>query len=84
MDGRKNNGGTKGNKGGRRPRKEDAALVKKLSKYDDVATKALIDAVKEGESWAVKLFMEYRYGKPVNRIEGNVDVDVLIDMAAWQ
>jgi len=78
-----NRGGAR--KGAGRKRKDvEQKLVETLTAYDEVAMEALIDAVKDGESWAIKLFMEYRYGKPVARIEGNVDMDVLIDMSAWE
>jgi len=78
-----NRGGAR--KGAGRKRKDvEQKLVETLTAYDEVAMESLIDAVKDGESWAIKLFMEYRYGKPVARIEGSVDVDVLIDMSEWQ
>jgi hypothetical protein len=64
MDGRKRNKGTKGNKGGRPPKAEEQELVEKLSPLDDKAFKALDKGLQEGKNWAVKLYFEYRYGKP--------------------
>jgi len=66
-DGRKNNGGNKN--AGRKPKADEQKLIEKLSPLDDIALKALENALKEEESWAVKLFMEYRYGKPTQKVE---------------
>lgn len=64
-DGRKNNGGhsTKG-KAGRKPKAEEQALIEKLSPLQDEAYKALKNALKDEQGWAIKLFFEYMYGKP--------------------
>ena len=72
MDNRKNNGGhsTKG-RAGRKPKADEQKLIERLSPLDDDAFKALKNAVQDNESWAVKLFMEYRYGKPKQQIEQN-------------
>ena len=69
LDGRKNNGGTKGNKGGRKPKAVEQKLVERLSLLDDKAYKALDNGLMDDQSWAVKLFMEYRLGKPKQQIE---------------
>ena len=61
MDGRINNGGH--SKGGRKPKAEEQQLVEKLTPFEPAALKALKTAVKEGQSWAVKLYFEYKYGK---------------------
>ena len=70
MDGRKNNKGVVG-KAGRKPKAEEQMLIEKLSPFEDVALKKLEDAVKSGENWAIKLYFEYRYGKPRQTIEQN-------------
>jgi hypothetical protein len=72
MDGRKNNGGhsTKGF-AGRKPKAEEQALIERLSPFEDVAVKKLEMAVRNGENWAIKLYFEYRYGKPRQTIEQN-------------
>lgn len=63
-DGRKNNSGTKGNKGGRPPKADEQKLIEKLSPLEPKAFKALEDALDDGQNWAVKLYFEYVYGKP--------------------
>lgn len=64
-DGRKNNGGhsTKG-KAGRKPKCEEQTLIERLTPLEDEALEALKDGLKDGQHWAVKLFMQYRYGMP--------------------
>ena len=64
MDNRKNNTGTLGNKGGRPPKADEMVLVERLSPLDNDALEQLKKAINEGKPWAVKLFFEYRYGKP--------------------
>ncbi len=66
-DGRKNNGGNKN--AGRKPKAEEQQLVEKLTPHEPTALKALGDALKDGQGWAVKLFMEYKYGKPKQTID---------------
>jgi len=70
MDGRKNNGGhsTKG-VAGRKPKSEEQALIEKLSPLEEKAFKALDNAITDGQNWAVKLWFEYMYGKPKERVE---------------
>lgn len=70
MDGRKNNKGVAG-KAGRKPKAEEQALIERLSPFEDVAVKKLEMAVRHGETWAIKLYFEYRYGKPRQTIEQN-------------
>lgn len=70
MDGRKNNGGAR--KGsGRKPKAEECKLIEKLSPLQNDAYEALKNALKNEDSWAVKLFFEYMYGKPKQQIEQN-------------
>lgn len=69
MDGRRNNKGKKGNKGGRKPKADEQQLVERLTPLEDKGFKALQDGLDDGQSWAVKLFLEYRYGKPKQQIE---------------
>lgn len=70
MDGRRNNGGhsTKG-KAGRKPKADEQKLIERLSPLSDVAYKALTNALKDEQSWAVKLWFEYMYGKPKEKVE---------------
>ena len=66
-DGRKSNGGHK--TAGRKPKADEQKLIEKLTPLEDTAYKALGDGLKDGQSWAVKLFLEYRYGKPKQSVE---------------
>lgn len=70
MDNRKNNGGhsTKGF-AGRKPKSEEQALIEKLSPLEEKAFKALENAIKSEQNWAVKLWFEYMYGKPKEKVE---------------
>jgi hypothetical protein len=75
-DGRKNNGGhsTKG-KAGRPPKADEQKLIETLSPLMPAAYKALESALKEEQSWAVKLAMEYFYGKPHQTVDNNIKVE---------
>ena len=70
-DGRKNNGGTKGNNGGRPPKADEQKLIERLSPLADSGYKALKKAIEADQGWAVKLFFEYMYGKPKQVIDQN-------------
>ena len=68
-DGRKNNGGHKN--AGRKPKADEQQLIERLSPLDDVAFNALKNGLEDDQSWAVKLFLEYKYGKPKQTIDQN-------------
>ena len=68
MDKRKNNGGAREG-AGRKPKSDEQAMIERLSPMDDDAFKALKESVKNNDSWAVKMFFEYRFGKPKQQIE---------------
>lgn len=68
-DGRKNNGGNKN--AGRKPKAEEQKLIEKLTPLAPAGYKALKNALKNEQGWAVKLFFEYMYGKPKQSIEQN-------------
>ena len=64
--------GTRGGKregAGRKSKAYEQKLIEKLTPMEKDALNALNKAVKKGESWAVKLFMEYMYGRPKEKIE---------------
>jgi len=63
-DGRKNNKGTKGNKGGRKPKAEEQKLVEKLTPFEPAALRVLGANIQSGEKWAIELFFKYMYGMP--------------------
>jgi len=69
MDGRINNKGTKGNKGGRPSKAEEQKLIENLTPMNPVALKSLEIGLKNKEQWAVKLFFEYFYGRPQQRVD---------------
>ena len=69
MDKRKNNGGH--SNGGRKPKAEEQKLVEKLSPLEPKAYQALEDAIDDNQSWAVKIFFEYMYGRPKQQIDQN-------------
>ena len=69
MDGRINNKGTKGNKGGRPSKAEEQKLIENLTPMNPDALKSLEIGLKNKEQWAVKLFFEYFYGRPQQRVD---------------
>ena len=77
MDGRKNNKGTKGNKGGRPSKAEEQKLIQKLTPFNDLALKALQEGLQKKEQWSVKLYFEYFYGKPQQRVDVTTNDDSL-------
>lgn len=68
MDKRKNNGG-KREGAGRKPKADEQKLIERLTPMSDKAYKALEDAVEDGQNWAVKMWFEYMYGKPKEKLE---------------
>lgn len=69
MDGRVNNKGTKGNKGGRPPRAEEHEILARLSPLEDKFIQAMERGLEQTQGWAVKIFAEYYWGKPKERVE---------------
>ncbi|MFA5243695.1 MAG: hypothetical protein WC380_00205 [Pedobacter sp.] len=49
---------------GRKPKATEIQLIERLSPLDDLALDTLKMRIAEGDMAAVKLFFEYRYGKP--------------------
>lgn len=58
---------------GRKPKAAEIELIEKLSPLEDTALKELAKGVKSGDYNFIKLFMEYRYGKPKQQIDANID-----------
>lgn len=71
MDGRKNNGAKPGgNPGsGRKPKSDEIKLIEQLSPLDDIALRKLVEGLEKGSFHHLKLFYEYRYGKPKQMID---------------
>lgn len=62
-DGRVNNGGARDG-AGRKPKASEDDLRAKLSPMDDSALEAIKSGIEALDFQYVKLFMEYRFGKP--------------------
>lgn len=54
---------------GRKPKATEIELIELLTPLDTIAFKALEKGVKAGEFSYIKLFLEYRYGKPKQQID---------------
>jgi hypothetical protein len=68
MDKRINNGGAR--KGaGRKSKSEEQKLIENLTPMNEKALKSLEEGLDKKEQWAVKLFFEYFYGKPQQRVD---------------
>jgi len=53
---------------GRKRKVEEEAIITKLSPMDNTAFAVLLKGVKAGDFNFVKLFMEYRFGKPASKV----------------
>ena len=71
MDGRKNNSGTVGNKGGRPKKADELKLIEKLDNLidNDGVIKTLGKQILKGDSRAMSLYFGYRYGKPKESVD---------------
>lgn len=63
-----NRGGAREN-AGRKPKADEQKLIEKLTPLEAKAFKALENAIDDNQNWAVKLWFEYMYGKPKEKIE---------------
>lgn len=63
---------------GRKSKSEEQNLIEKLGPTEPKALRELDKAVGEGKSWAIKLYMEYMYGKPRETKDINLSGDVPI------
>ena len=64
-----NNHGGKRPNSGRKPKDEEQKAIELLKDHDEVWAERLKTAVSEGKNWALKLFAEYRFSKPVASTE---------------
>jgi hypothetical protein len=71
LDGRKNNKGVVGNKGGRKPKADEVKLIESMDAVMAPleAWQALALKVKEGDVQAVKTWLNYRFGMPKQAID---------------
>ena len=68
MDKRINNGGAR--KGaGRKSKAAEQKLIENLTPMSGIALEALQEGIKGKQQWAVKLYFEYFYGKPQQRVD---------------
>jgi hypothetical protein len=66
---------------GRKPKADEIKLLERLSPMDDVAFEKLKEGVSAGDFQFIRLFMEYRYGKPKQQIEQDIKINqpIVID-----
>jgi hypothetical protein len=62
---------------GRKKKSDEQALIDALSPYDALAQEKLIEGVTNGSVHHLKLFYEYRYGKPKQLIGVVTESDTL-------
>lgn len=77
MDGRKNNGGHK--TAGRKPKADELLIIEKLSPLDDVAIDKLREGVESGSFPHIKLWFEYRFGKPKQMIDVTTNGESIVN-----
>jgi hypothetical protein len=61
---KKQNGGRREG-AGRKSKAEEQNLIEKLSPMEEKALEVFKKALNEEKQWAVKMYFEYMYGKPV-------------------
>ena len=54
---------------GRKPNSEEQKLIEKLTPLNDLALESLKKGLEKKEQWAVKLYFEYFYGRPQQRVD---------------
>ena len=54
---------------GRKPKADELALIEKLSPLEDKALAMLEAGIDRGEFQFIKLFFEYKYGKPKDKLD---------------
>jgi len=54
---------------GRKAKAEEQKLIEHLTPMSGIALESLQKGLEEKEQWAVKLFFEYFYGKPQQRVD---------------
>jgi hypothetical protein len=78
MDGRKNNTGLLGNKGGRKPKADEIKLIEQMDAVlvPESVWMALSEKVEAGDTNAIKTWLQYRYGMPKQIVENtNLNID---------
>lgn len=54
---------------GRKPKSEDVKLIERLTPLSDLAFQKLEDGMAKGDFQFIKLFFEYCYGKPKDKLD---------------
>ena len=73
--GRRNNGGhSTAGYAGRKSKVEKQLLIERLSPLEDDALETLHGAIREAKPWALRLFFLYRWGKPSETKEIQMEV----------
>lgn len=54
---------------GRKPKAEEQAIIEKLSPLEDEFLKGMKRALENDQGWGYKLYAEYYWGKPKERLE---------------
>jgi len=69
---------------GRKSKADEQILIEKLEPLEPAALAALKEGLNDEQAWAVKLFMEYRYGKPKQIVEQiNIDGGQVVKPKEW-
>lgn len=64
---------------GRPPKAEEQKLIELLSPFEDIALTKLKEGVQSGDHNFIKLYMEYRFGKPKQTIDANLTGELLVN-----
>lgn len=64
---------------GRPPKAEEDKLIKLLAPYEDAVIKKLIEGAQKGDKDFIKMYMEYRFGKPKQTIDANLTGELLVN-----
>jgi len=54
---------------GRKGKGEEQKLIEHLTPMSGIALEALQEGIKQKQQWAIKLYFEYFYGKPQQRVD---------------
>lgn len=75
MDKRKYNKGTKGNKGGRKPKADEIKIIERMDAAlaPSEVWEALANRVAKGDVQAIKLWLAYRFGQPKQDVNLNTN-----------
>ena len=60
---------------GRKAKAEEQKLIENLTPMNEIALESLKKGLEKKEQWAVKLFFEYFYGKPQQRVDVTTNDD---------